>query len=52
MRPISPFNYLIKSNAKTVSKWGLFSFYIKGEYNGNRKEIFSKRHKSHRLKQL
>lgn len=47
-----PFNYLIKSNAETVSKWGLFSFYIKGEYNGNRKEILSKRHKSPRLNQL
>ena len=52
MRPISPFNYLIKSNAETVSKWGLFSFYIKGERDGNRKEIFSKKHKSLRLKQL
>lgn len=52
MRPISPFNYLIKSNAETVSKWGLFSFYIKGECNGDWKEIFSKRHKSPRFKQL
>ena len=48
-----PFNYLIiKSNAETVSKWGLFSFYIKGECNGDWKEIFSKRHKSPRFKQL
>ena len=47
-----PFNYLIKSNVETVSKGRLFSFYIKGEYNGNWKEIFSKRHKSPRFKQL
>ena len=46
-----PFNYFIKSNTETVSKWGLFSLY-KRRQNGNRKEIFSKRYKSPRLKQL
>ena len=52
MRTIKSFQLSYKSNAKTVSQWGLFSFYIKGEYNGNRKEVFSKRHKSPRLKRL
>ena len=52
MRPIKSFQLSYKSNAETVFKWGLFSFYIKGEYNGDWKEIFSKRHKSPRLKQL
>ena len=52
MRPIKSFQLSYKSNAETVSNGGLFSFYIKGEHNGNRKEIFSKKHKSPRLKQL
>lgn len=49
MRPKS---FQLSYKMKTVSKWGLFSFYIKGERDGNRKEIFSKKHKSLRLKQL